>query len=47
MYNEFDSEPVYNEKSLKAEINSCNGKSTQAFIITKYQKTVPNLFVSQ
>ena len=27
----FDSEPVYNEKYLKAEINCCNGKINKMF----------------
>ena len=28
---EFDSDPVYNEKYLKAKINSCNGKNQHKF----------------
>ena len=44
---EFDCEPVYNEKYLKAKIKSYNGKITQVFAIIKYQKKVLNLFVYQ
>ena len=44
---EFDSEPVYNEKYLKAKIKSYNGKTTQVFAIIKYQKKVLSLFVYQ
>ena len=45
--NEFNSESVYNEKCLKANIKSYNVKSTQIFTIIKYQKKVLNLFVCQ
>ena len=45
---EFDSEPVYNEKYLKAKIkNPVMEKSKQIFTIIKYQKKVLNLFVYQ
>ena len=45
---EFDSEPVYNEKNLKAKIkNPVMEKSKQIFTIIKYQKKVLNLFVYQ
>ena len=44
---EFDSEPVYNKKYLKAKIKSYNGKSTQIFTKIKYQKIVLDLFVYQ
>ena len=33
--NEFNSEPVYNEKYLKAKLKFCNGKITQILITTK------------
>ena len=44
---EFDSEPVCNEKYLRAKINLIMEKSTQIFTIIKYQKKVLNLFVYQ
>ena len=43
----FGSEPVYNEKYLKLKLNSTRKKSTQIFIMIKYQKKVLTLFVSQ
>ena len=45
MKKEFDSEPVYNERYLKAKIRSYNGKINTILIITKYQKKVLNAFV--
>ena len=39
----FDSEPVYNEKYLKAKIKPYKEKSTQIFIIIKYQKKIEDL----
>ena len=44
---EFDNEPVYNEKYIKAQIKSCNGKTTQIFTILEYRKKVLNIFVYQ
>ena len=43
----FDSEPAYHEKYLKLKLNSMRKKSTQIFVMIKYQKKVLNLFVSQ
>ena len=41
-------EPVYNEKYLKAKKKSDNLiKSTQTFLLIKYQKKVLNLFLYQ
>ena len=37
---EFDNEPVYSENYLKAKINRIMEKSTQIFMIIKYQKKV-------
>ena len=45
--NEFDSEPVYNEKYLKAKITSYNGKINTNFHNKKYQKKVLNVFAYQ
>ena len=42
---EFYSEPVYNEKCLKAKTNPVTEKSAQIFTIIKYQKKVFNLFI--
>ena len=42
---EFYSEPVYNEKCLKAKANPITEKSAQIFTIIKYQKKVFNLFI--
>ena len=44
---EFNSKPVSNEKYIKATKNPIMEKSTQIFIITKYQEKVLNLFVYQ
>ena len=44
---EFDKEPVYNEKYLKAKIKSYNGKINTIFHNTKYQRKVLSLFVYQ
>ena len=41
---EFDNDPVYNEKYLKATKNLIMEKSTQIFTIIKYQKKVLNVF---
>ena len=35
---EFDSEPVYNEKYLKAKVKSCNGKINTSFYNNKIPK---------
>ena len=43
----FDSEPVYNEKYLKTEINLMREKSIQIFIMIKCQKKVLIVFVYQ
>ena len=43
--NEFDSEPVYDEKYLKAEIKSYNGKINTSFHNNKKLKKILNLFV--
>ena len=45
--NEFDSEPVYNEKYLRAKMKSYNEKLTQIITIIKYQKKILNLCVYQ
>ena len=43
---EFDSEPVYTEKYLKAKIKSFNGKiNSKIFTTIKHQKESLNLFV--
>ena len=42
---EFDSEPVYNEKYLKAKIKSFNAKMNTNFHKKKKEKKVLNLFV--
>ena len=47
MRKEFDSEPVYNEKYLKAKIKSNNGEINTIFIKIKHQKKLLNVFVSQ
>ena len=44
---EFYSEPVYNEKHVKAKIKSYNQKINTISTIIKYQKKVLNLFVHQ
>ena len=44
---EFDSEPVYKEKYLKAKLNTITEKLTQILTIIKYQKRILNLFVYQ
>ena len=44
---EFDNEPVYYEKYLKAKIKSYNGKSTQIATTIKYQKKILNIFAYQ
>ena len=44
---EFDSDPVYNEKFLKAKINLIMEKSTQIFSKIKSQKKVLNVFAYQ
>ena len=44
---EFDSEPVYSKKNLKAKIKLYNGKATQVSTIIKYQKKALNLFLHQ
>ena len=44
---EFDSEPVFYDKYLKAKLKSFQGKSTQIFMIMKYQREVLNLFAYQ
>ena len=40
---EFDSEPVYNEKNLKAKIKSYNGKTNTNFHNNKIPKEVSQL----
>ena len=47
MKKEFDSEPVYNKKYLKAKIKSYNGEINTIFITIKHQKKLLNLFFSQ
>ena len=44
---EFDSEPVYNEKDIKAKTNLIIPKSRPIFTIINYQKKVLNFFVYQ
>ena len=44
---EFDSEPLYDEKYLKAKIKSYNEKININFDNDKMQKKIPNLFVYQ
>ena len=44
---EFNNEPVYNEKYLKAKINPITEKSTQISTTIKYQKMVLNIFAYQ
>ena len=44
---EFDSEPAYKEKYLKAKQNLVMEKSTQISTIIKYQKKVLIVFVYQ
>ena len=44
---EFDNEPDYNEKYLKAKLNFITEKSTQIFTIIKYKKKIRNLFAYQ
>ena len=44
---EFDSEPLYDEKYLKAKIKSYNEKINKNFDNDKMQKKIPNLFVYQ
>ena len=44
---EFDSEPVYKEKYLKAKQNLVMEKSTQISTIIKHQKKVLSVFVYQ
>ena len=41
---EFDSNPVYNKKYLRAKINSYNGKINTSFQMINYQKKVLNSF---
>ena len=41
---EFDSEPLYDEKYLKAKIKSYNEKININFDNDKMQKKIPNLF---
>ena len=36
----FHSESLYNEKYLKSEIESCEEKSTQIFMVIRYQRKV-------
>ena len=43
----FDCKPVYNEKYLKTEIKSYEGKAAQNFMMMEYQKKVPTVFVYQ
>ena len=43
---EFDSEPIYNNKYLKAKIKSYNGKINTNFHNKKIPKKVLNLFTS-
>ena len=43
--NEFDRKFVCDEKYLKTKIKSYNEKSTQMFLIIKYQKKALNVFV--
>ena len=45
--NEFDSETPYNEKYLKTEIKAYNEKTTQIFLIIKYQKKNLSVFAYQ
>ena len=44
---DFNSDPVYNEKCLKAKIKSYYGKSTQISTIIKYQMKVLIVFAHQ
>ena len=43
--NEFDRKLLCDEKYLKTKIKSYNEKSTQMFLIIKYQKKALNVFV--
>ena len=43
----FDCKSVYNEKYLKTEIKSYEGKAAQNFMMMEYQKKVLTVFVYQ
>ena len=44
---EFDSEPIYNGKYLKAKKTPIMEESTQLSATIKYQKKIPNIFAYQ
>ena len=40
-----DSEPVYSKKCVRTKIKFYEGKSTQIFMVIRYQKKVLNKFI--